>query len=242
METYYFKEFFNNPSGAGATYLNINAIKRDFDTRYEVFKGKMKAESFLTNTGEIFIHVYFPSHSAEGIYYDVVFSFDSRKSSNPDNVNDAPMRIFSNSPSFIYTHAYSYMKHNLFILPLKKKYSPKVLENAAKAKNPRNTLSYDISVYCAMKFILETKLLLVKKIKEIQVGATVQSLLDRVQDADKIQKDRKEVVDAERVSRKLKAEEVAATEETTDNSKSSSNAATAKKVSSVKSVKTVKKI
>ena len=99
------------------------------------------------------------------------------------------MQIFSNSPSFLYTYAYSYLKQGLFAREFKRKLSSRVLTDLSKVRNPYGILSYDFSIYCALRYIILNEYLNITSLNMKEISFS--TLLALVQNADALQKDRK---------------------------------------------------
>lgn len=187
---FYIKEFFNNPAGKGSAVLNINATKNKFQEKYNQIRKRISHKSFFVKD-DIYILVNIPS-SVEGIMYDVLMKFEKNKKSIGTTILDMEMRLFSNSPSFLYTYANAYDKQKLFIKECKKKLSPKMLSDIAKTRNPYGVLSYDFSIYSALWYILSNGYTNIDDLKMTDnINCNLSTVLKYVKDAELLQKNRK---------------------------------------------------
>lgn len=187
MKPYQIREFYHNPSGKGATALNIKATQDQYNARYDNVVKKVELTFYKIRT-DIYAHVTIPS-SVEGVRYDVVLVFHPNKASLGHSLSDMDMQIFSNSPSFLYTYAYSYLKQGLFAREFKRKLSSRVLTDLSKVRNPYGILSYDFSIYCALRYIILNEYLNITSLNMKEISFS--TLLALVQNADALQKDRK---------------------------------------------------
>lgn len=157
------KEYVENPMGRGDSTLGQNR-KLIVDT----LKGKYES---LTNRKEIkmkcyiaemaipkkyYIHLTIPSETERENTYDAIFEFTQDK--------DVPMtkwnvRVFSNSPSFAFTFAYVYLKHDLMIKGLAKKLGKEFMRKEPNIRNRYQVVSYEKYVFFGAMFILDSKIL-----------------------------------------------------------------------------------
>ena len=187
---FYIKEFFNNPAGKGSAILNINATKSKFEEKYNIIHKKITHKSFFVKN-DVYILVNIPS-SVEGIMYDVLLKFEKNKKSLGTTILDMEMKIFSNSPSFLYTYANAYSAQKLLIKECKKKLSNKMLSDIAKTRNPYGMLSYDFSVYSALHYVLSNGYTNIDDLKMTgSIKCDLSTVLRFVKDADALQKTRK---------------------------------------------------
>lgn len=195
-------EFFNNPMGKGSAALNIKAIKEKYDERYNNFYKDITHQSFFIKKN-IYISVNIPS-SVKGIFYDVVIKFTPNSKSAGSSVIDMDYQFFSNSPSFLYTYANAYSKKKLLIRELDRKLSREMIKDMAKTRNPYSIISYDYTIYCALKYILINGFdkISVLKMKNNK-SSTMSDLYKSVQDWETLQKKRK----LQKISNKIEEEE-----------------------------------
>lgn len=195
-------EFFNNPMGKGSAALNIKAIKEKYDERYNNFYKDITHQSFFIKKN-IYISVNIPS-SVKGIFYDVVIKFTPNSKSAGSSVIDMDYQFFSNSPSFLYTYANAYSKKKLLIRELDRKLSREMIKDMAKTRNPYSIISYDYTIYCALKYILTNGFDKISVLKmENNKSSTMSDLYKSVQDWETLQKKRK----LQKISNKIEEEE-----------------------------------
>lgn len=231
-------EFFNNPMGKGSAALNINAIKQKYDERYNSFYKDITHKSFFIKK-DIYISINIPS-SVKGIFYDVVIKFTPNNKSAGVSVIDMDYQFFSNSPSFLYTYANAYSKKKLLIRELDRKLSREMIKEMAKTRNPYSIISYDYTIYCALKYILINGFDKISVLKlENNKTSTISDLYKSVQNWETLQKKRK----LQKISNKIEEEEKKMQKniEITNNDNSDSSITKSPKVKKVKNTKSVAK-
>lgn len=182
------QQFFDNPAGKGAAFINFKKQKSDFDEKYAKIDTKIKCASLITKD-KIYILVKIPS-SVEGIFYDVVLGFKHNLTATSENIFGMSMSIFSNSPSFIYTFANPYMKNKIFLNEFKNKYPPEVSKKIAATRNPYNVILYDFSVYAAMKYVLLNGYTSIQSLRMVDMFKKFSELYREVGDAEELQTER----------------------------------------------------
>lgn len=186
----YIKEFLNNPAGKGSAVLNISSTKEKFKAKYDTICKKISHKTYSVKN-DIYILVNIPS-SVEGIFYDVLLKFSKGKSSVGKSITDMSMKIFSNSPSFLYTFANAYDKQKIFLRECRKKLSSKMLSDIAKTRNPYGVLSYDFSVFAALFYIVNNGYTSIEDLKmNDYMECGLNKVIDQVKHADTLQKNRK---------------------------------------------------
>lgn len=155
------KSYIENPMGKGSTAItNKKIILDDLNRRLQV----MKESNSITTTvyyddkkDEYYFHLIIPSESERKNTYDVVILFtpDEKDIKAETTLNNYIIKFFSNCPSFIYTFAYSFKSHGLFIDILSKKFEREVLRQEPVMRNPKEIISYEKSVYFAVKYIYD---------------------------------------------------------------------------------------
>ena len=183
-------EFYNNPMGKGSTVLNIRATKADFDKRYDKISKDVNHTTYFIKK-DIYISINIPS-SVKGIFYDVVIKFTPNRYSAGVAVTDMDFQVFSNSPSFLYTYANTYAKRKMLIRELDRKLSREMLKNLATTRNPYSIVSYDFTVYAALKYIFQNGHTNINSLKVNCIESnSLTPLLKSVQDWETLQKKRK---------------------------------------------------
>lgn len=183
-------EFFNNPMGKGASVLNIKSIKENYDRRYNTFYKNISHTAFFIKNN-IYVSINIPS-SVKGIFYDVVIKFTPNTKSAGVSVSDMDFQFFSNSPSFLYTYANAYAKRKLLIKELNSKLSKEMIKTIAATRNPYAIVSYDITIYSAIKYLLTNGFDKINALKMNSIeSSNLTQLLRSIQDWETLQKNRK---------------------------------------------------
>ena len=159
------KQYLDNPMGKGAIIQGKQLILDDLNKRYEKLKSNNEFKCEIYKDGNTFIfHVKVPSESERDNDYDVVIELSPESKSILDKtlLSDESllrynMRVFSNCPSFIFTYAYAYNEHELFIDYLQKRLDDLVFKSAPTTKNPMNMVNFEKSIYFACKYLVEEK-------------------------------------------------------------------------------------
>lgn len=90
--------------GKGAIKLPIESLLEDYREGYKKLEKKPKVAVFkMTSTGSTVAHVEIPSQTIEGFHYDVILELNI---DNAKDYEDCHIKVFSNSPSFVYSYAY----------------------------------------------------------------------------------------------------------------------------------------
>lgn len=108
-----------------------------------------------------YFHIKIPSESQKDkkYEYDVVIRFftdDPVMLDQPDLLGYY-IQFFSNSPSFIYRYAYVYKQNGMLIEDLFEKLDGDYEDKPPTKTNPNQVMSYDKSIYCATRFLNETR-------------------------------------------------------------------------------------
>ena len=123
-------------------------------------EGKIRIVHACKVVDSYFIHIKLESESTGGgSMYDVVIKFftDSEKIAKDAHLRNYYIQFFSNSPSFIYKYAYLYNKHGYLIEALYNKLDSDYINTAPSTSNEKMRLSYDKSLYCACRYLADTK-------------------------------------------------------------------------------------
>ena len=108
-----------------------------------------------------YFHIKIPSESQKNkkVEYDVVIRFftdDPVMLEQPDLLG-YKIQFFSNSPGFIYQYAYVYKQNGFLIEDLFEKLDGEYENIPPKKTNPNQVLSFDKSIYCATRYLNETR-------------------------------------------------------------------------------------
>lgn len=217
----------NLPVSKGSVQIPIKGLIDEYRRRYNTqkgikgTKGKWKFDHTVYNvkeTNSTIIHVKVPSDTVPGFNYDVLFQITYEPTTT--KLEDCHVRIFSNSPSFVYTYAYIFyhldlgdgQKPGMMINSISRKIpkdrlllpgSEEKLPNEVKRKAPvvRNVLGlplWDKSLYYAIFYLTDNVPFI--SIKSAQTTISEKQLFDRVRDFDHLMAER------QRADRKYKDE------------------------------------
>ena len=148
-------EFLQNPFRS-----RDNQIKNlGYDERYKNFIAKHKIIYQATTTlgDDYYIHCKVPSETIANVYYDVVLRFftDNIISKTNRMLTAYNVQFFSNSPAFMYKHAYIYNKAGYLIDTLYDKIDVSYINTPPKDGN--ETKSYENTIYYVCKFLLDNR-------------------------------------------------------------------------------------
>ena len=151
--------YVSNPTGKGSAFVaNRSAIKNGLNMIYIKLLREHRKQfyciPYVYENGDLLLYVKVPSEAYKDnkISYDVLFkiTYDQRlERKNRD------MKIYSNSPSFIFTYCYVYNRANFLIDDLKSKVPSLALTQAPVVRNPIGSFGYEKSTYIAARYILD---------------------------------------------------------------------------------------
>lgn len=162
METEQFmtlSQYMDNPHGKGSMFGNIEAQKKFFISKfealireYEMFKYKIfYSENKKARSYYMLIKV--PSETVADLEYEVVIKLSPGENTVANDFTTYNVQFFSNSPSFMFTHAYTYNLHTMLINDLEHKLGDHV-HTEPKIRNSYKILAFEKSIYIASLFLL----------------------------------------------------------------------------------------
>lgn len=169
MEIFNLRNYYNNPSGKGSAIVNNQKqLREHYQDMLSKIEDKMKIKWYKLKNSSLICHISLPSSSIDKISYDILFQFNTGEldSINERNLNDIPMKVFSNCPSFTFTYAYVFNKNKILIDWLKIKIPSTVLTKKSEVRNKYNIISYEKSLYLSVLYLMDgrTNLSLIKQI------------------------------------------------------------------------------
>ena len=116
----------------------------------------MKCNLYIIADHWILYHVKIPSKSMKNVVYDVVIEFDKTiiEEYGYDRIDNLQFKCWSNCPSFVYTYAKTFYDNGMLIDWLTEKYDKPILQEDSKVRNAYGIISYERSLYSALRFIL----------------------------------------------------------------------------------------
>jgi hypothetical protein len=155
------RQYVDNPSGKGSAFLAKRAtIKQGMNMTFIKLLQKHRQQFFavpyIYPNGDVLFHVKVPSeeYATNKIVYDVLFRLYA---DNNNRYSMRNMRVFSNSPSFLYTYAYVYYHSDLIINEpnLVSKLPSIAITQPPTVRNPIESLGFEKSTYVAARYLLD---------------------------------------------------------------------------------------
>lgn len=153
------RQYVDNPSGKGTAYLaKRSVIKQGLNLTFikllQRYRQHFFAIPYKYPNGDLLIHVKVPSeeYDKNKISYDVLFKIDY---DDKQRYALRRMRLFSNSPSFLFTYAYVYYHSDLIPDQFVGKLPTQALTQAPVVRNPVESLGYEKSTYIASRYLLD---------------------------------------------------------------------------------------
>lgn len=156
-----------------------------YEERYNSYKSRHKiVYKATTKLGDdYYIHCVVPSETNAGVNYDVVLRFFTDNIITKTNrmLTGYNVQFFSNSPAFMYKHAYSYNKAGYLIDTLYDKIDASYINTPP--KNNSDVMSYESTIYYTCRFLLDNRYRNLSKedmvkIKEVKLERFFDSIKD----------------------------------------------------------------
>lgn len=156
-----FPRYIQKPSIVGNTNTQIKLIEANYRSRFDSIMvregGLLTYVLYKDDTGNYYAHIKVPSEVVEKFYYDVIIKFNESKLNKfSPTLKTYDIQVFSNDPAFVYTYAYAFNTHGLFLKDFESKMGKYFLNTKAREKNPNSEIGYVKSLYFAY-FIMEIK-------------------------------------------------------------------------------------
>lgn len=203
----------------GSVRLPIKGLVDDYRKRYDKLVKKSRFHVQLYNIGgTTYMHVKVPSETVQKIHYDVVIEF-LRKG---HDLMDSEVRVFSNSPAFVYYYAYALYHYGEDITqrrtifnrrkpPVDSQLVPILLEHLPDAsltdppevRNPAQIPLPDKSVYFAFMYLMSLNPALIAQggqhITEAQLKTSV-AIFDKLLDLRKREANKQRAANARKIA------------------------------------------
>jgi hypothetical protein len=157
-------QMLTNPTGkSSAQFASRERIRADLESRFEkLLKDNKKFIFKIYKVKNVYyFHFLIPSEKfGNDLKYDVVlrFSPDNKDMEKDRTISRYSLKMFSNSPAFMFTYTYVFNNQELLPKILKKKCSKTALKEPPKIKNPLESLGFEKSCYFAGLYIREARL------------------------------------------------------------------------------------
>lgn len=185
-----FDDYIKNPMGKrNAVFSNMQMYRTMYKEKLDkiLLREAGKISYFLYKNGNDYIvHIKIPSEVVPKLYYDTVVEFSTI---NPFTMMDNDLRkydvkFYSNDPSFCFTFAHAFRKHNMFIEMLKPKMSKLALKEKAKERNSGDNVGYVKSLFF-LYLIMNSRGLFDKKVFDAYSKPFYkQNFIDSIEHAD----------------------------------------------------------
>jgi hypothetical protein len=137
----------------GQAALNVRAILNDLDRSYQIFRPKMiiiGADKHGSNASTIFVTI--PSQSSTTKKYTIAIWAETQTKMSLDT----SLKVYSNSPSFLFNFSYVFHKKGSLLFP--EKVPEEFRTMPPKVRNPFGTTGFDKFVYSSIRFIADNKI------------------------------------------------------------------------------------
>lgn len=146
-------EYLKNPYGKGSAFSSSTKQKDDLDAQFKGLSEKILSKIYMYRDFIIY-HVVIPSTSKTTVNYDVIIEVGMKDiQEGAATLEDAPFKVFSNCPSFIFTYANVFRANNMLCEWLLPKYNPEVRTKAPTVRNQYGIIGLERSVYLALKHL-----------------------------------------------------------------------------------------
>lgn len=157
------KQLMQNPTGKFSAYMaRRDKTIEDMNNRYYNLLNKSKKFTFKIYKikKDFLFHFFIPSEEfPHNIYYDVAILFCyNDEVANQTTINNYTLKLFSNSPNFMFTYTYALNQNDMLIPFLKSKCSRLALTQPPSLRNPIEVYGFEKSVYFACKYIMDNNL------------------------------------------------------------------------------------
>ena len=183
MESLNLKQLLTNPTGRYSAYMSARyKIIEDLNNRYgKLIKkhSKFKFHIYKQKTSYIF-WFRIPSENFDKLFYDVFIEFKPNIHCISDyTIENYDIKLFSNSPAFMFTYTYVLNDNKMIVQGLKDKCSKEALKNPPTMKNPVEVYGFEKSCYFACKFISDNKLINKNELEQNKKNITKEIIRDK---------------------------------------------------------------
>jgi hypothetical protein len=152
------RQYVDNPYKGSAFLASRKAIKMGLNTTFikllQKYRSQFYAIPYVYPDNSLLFHVMVPSEdfNVNRLYYDVLFKFENDPM---QRYSLRKVKMFSNSPSFLYTYAYVYFNSGLIIDEFASKLPQIALTKQPSIRNPLESLGYEKSTYIAARYLID---------------------------------------------------------------------------------------
>ncbi len=165
------KGYLDNPMGKGVPVAgDLSLIKSNYLEQEEAIYVTITNKWYELKNKSLIAHVKIPSASKKNsnllVYYDVILEFDITNSDKKVTISELPMRVYSNSPSFVFTYAHVFYQRDFLCMWAKAKYNKEVFKNEPSQRNTYGLVGFEKSLYTACLYITKHDEMAIAKIRE----------------------------------------------------------------------------
>jgi len=202
----------------GAVRISTKGIIEDYRERYDTMVKDQKkiphADTYTVTPGNrVMVHVKIPSETVEGFFYDVLLELSAEKTAV--SFEECDIKIFSNSPSFVYSVAYIFAhwdpdaqkptekgkgmmidtlkgklpRDRMLIPGVEKKLGRKPIHDPPEIRNPMGLPLFDKSIYFAIFYLMDN--MAFHQVMHNHRFRTAQQVFNSVAEFDKLMMERK---------------------------------------------------
>ncbi len=162
------------PIGHGSA-LSMKIIEKELTERfYKHINQYIKLQSAYKDGVTYYIHLQIPSEnngrSVSEVFYDVVLEFYPKNKSQIASIyyNEYGVKVFSNSPSFLFTFTHVYSERDALpdFIPAKF-YAKEALKNPPKVRNPIELMGIDKTVWFSIRYLTHNHLFQKVRLEQI---------------------------------------------------------------------------
>lgn len=158
------KQLLQNPTGKFSSYMaRRDRTIEDLDNRYLQLLAKAKTFKFKVYKvkNNYLFHFYIPSEEfVNSLFYNVCILFEEHDelTGSEKTINNHHLKLFSNSPNFMFTYTYALNQNKMIIPFLLSKCSKRALTEAPTLRNPIEVYGFEKSIYFACRYIMDNQL------------------------------------------------------------------------------------
>lgn len=202
-----------NPSGPYSAYFARRDLTiANLEDRYATMikdKKEFKLEIFKEKDTYLFFFKV-PSEKYEKIHYDVVIQFSpiTTNSKTDFTLSNYSVKLFSNSPNFLFTYTYVYNQDGILINFLKEKINDRALTEPPNVRNPIQSYGFEKSVYYALLYIkynrLNVKSALDSKASKLDIKKLLKAIDTTDEKLKQYNREKRKDVDAKKLEKSQK--------------------------------------
>jgi hypothetical protein len=136
----------------GQSAISVRHIINAYESIYQKIQNNITILGAKKSNSKSIVVLSIPSENNTNKFYIVALEIDSI-----DRLSlDTKMRVYSNSPSFLFNFSYVFHQKGALLYP--NKYPSVFLTTAPKMRNPYETLGFEKNIFSAIRYISDYKL------------------------------------------------------------------------------------